>query len=58
MYPIVLMLLQDLIVMHQIVSMSVLVESEKQWMHILHVKVILVPTVVEVMVRFKTGTLL
>ena len=40
----------------RLVGMLVIVESDKQWMHILHVLVILVPTVVEVMVRLQTGT--
>ena len=45
-------------VLNRLVTMFELVEFDKQWMIILHVLVILVPTVVEVMVRLKTGTLL
>ena len=54
--PIVLMLFMRIRVVMNLVLMFELVESDKQWMHILHVLVILVPTVVEVMVRLQTGT--
>jgi hypothetical protein len=55
--PIVLMLFMIVIpVLNRLVTIIELVESDKQWMIILHVLVILVPTVVEVMVRLQTGT--
>ena len=64
--PIVLMLRMRIMVVHRGIhpvtiiiwplSIIELVESDKQWMIILHVLVILVPTVVEVMVRLQTGT--
>jgi hypothetical protein len=56
--PIALMLLMIVVlVLKRLVGIIELVESDKQWMIILHVLVILVPTVVEVMVRLQTGTL-
>jgi hypothetical protein len=51
------MLMLVLLVLKRLVGIIELVESDKQWMIILHVLVILVPTVVEVMVRLQTGTL-